>query len=223
MDNNYTHINVILDRTGSMGSIRDDIIGGFNTFIKEQINLPGKATLSLIQFDTQDPFEVIYNFAPIGFVAELTRETYVPRAGTPLLDAMGRGINDLEKSLNGILEEADKPAKVVFVTITDGQENSSREFKRDQIMKMIQEKQERENWQFVFLSADLNSINEALDLGFQPQKVMSFDHHAEGSKHAWDSMSEKMALFRGKETLEYAFDDKDRAKQDSERKRANKP
>jgi len=141
MRQDYTHIAVILDRTGSMAVIRDDTIGGFNTFLQQQKAEPGSATLTLVQFDSQDPYqdpyEVIHRFKPIAEVPELTRETYVPRASTPLLDAMGRGIIDLEKSLSE-LSEADRPAKVVMVVVTDGQENASREFRKEQIEKMIQ-------------------------------------------------------------------------------------
>jgi hypothetical protein len=136
MRQDYTHIAVILDRTGSMAVIRDDTIGGFNTFLQQQKAEPGSATLTLVQFDSQDPYEVIHRFKPIAEVPELTRETYVPRASTPLLDAMGRGIIDLEKSLSE-LSEADRPAKVVMVVVTDGQENASREFRKEQIEKMI--------------------------------------------------------------------------------------
>lgn len=80
MKQDYTHITVILDRTGSMESIRDDTIGGFNVFLGRQKVEPGTATLTLVQFDSQDPYEVIYRFRPIDEIPELTRETYVPRA-----------------------------------------------------------------------------------------------------------------------------------------------
>ena len=90
MKKNYTHITIILDRTGSMESIRDDTIGGFNTFLKEQKKESGTATLTLVQFDSQDPFEIIYDFKDIKKIPKLTRETFVLRASTPLLDALGR-------------------------------------------------------------------------------------------------------------------------------------
>jgi len=158
MKKNYTHISVILDRTGSMESIRDDTIGGFNTFLKEQKAVTGAATLTLVQFDTQNPYEVIHDFAPLAKVPELTRDTYVPRASTPLLDAMGRGINDLEKRV-GLIPASRRPSKVIFVVITDGQENSSHEFRKDQIAKMIKDRTKKDDWDFVFLSADLADIN----------------------------------------------------------------
>jgi hypothetical protein len=171
MDESYTHITIILDRTGSMESIRDDTIGGFNVFLREQQDAPGEATMSLVQFDSQDPYEVIQEFTPIADIDKLHRDTYVPRAATPLLDAVGRGINDLDQQL-GVLTEDRKPAKVVFAIVTDGKENASREFSREQIMKMIDEKQEKDIWQFVFLSADLAAIREARDVGFMAKKAL---------------------------------------------------
>jgi hypothetical protein len=83
MKDGYTHISIILDRTGSMESIRDDTIGGFNTFLEEQKKQPGMATLTLVQFDSQDSYEVIHDFKPVDEILPLTRETYVPRASTP--------------------------------------------------------------------------------------------------------------------------------------------
>jgi len=124
MKKDYTHISIILDRTGSMETIRDDTIGGFNTFLNDQKKQPGIATMTLVQFDTVDPYEIIHKFKPIQEVPELTHETYIPRASTPLLDAMGRGINDIEKSLAELSEE-ERPSKVVVVVITDGMENAS--------------------------------------------------------------------------------------------------
>src|SRR6185436_3857887 len=100
MKNDYTHISIILDRSGSMASIRDDTIGGLNSFLRDQKGQPGTATLTLVQFDTQDPYEVIQHFTPIDEVPQLTRESFVPRGGTPLLDALGRGVNDLDETLN---------------------------------------------------------------------------------------------------------------------------
>jgi len=222
MDESYTHISIILDRTGSMESIRDDTIGGFNVFLNENKQQPGSVTLTLVQFDTQDPYEVIHQFTPINEVPELTRETYVPRAGTPLLDAIGRGINDLDQKL-ALLDDEEKPSGVVFVVITDGQENSSKEFRKDQIVKMINEKQEKDDWQFVFLSADLESINDALAYGFTGESVMSYDKSAGGSRDAWTSLSHSTRNYRRDKKMGFKFSDEDRDQQESEQKRKKKP
>ena len=218
MKNDYTHIAVILDRTGSMESIREDTIGGFNAFVNQQKAEPGVATLTLVQFDSQDPYEIVHNFKPVGAVPALTRETFVPRASTPLLDAMGRGINDLEKSLAEIQEE-EKPSRVVMVIITDGQENASHEFRKDQIAKMIKEKQEQSAWQFVFLSADLAAIGDALASGIRANSSIRFSPSAQGTAAAWASASARVADYRADRSKDVSFTAEDRAQQESEEKR----
>jgi len=204
-----THITVILDRTGSMAAIRDDTIGGFNAFLDKQQAEPGTATLTLVQFDSQDPYEVIHRFQPIADVPPLNRETYVPRAATPLLDALGRGINDLERSL-GELADQDRPAKVVFVVVTDGQENASREFRHDQIEKMIKEKTAKSNWQFVFLSADLAAIGDALAAGYHADRVLLYDKSDRGSASAWASLCVQTSDYRASRKQRFAFAQEDR-------------
>ena len=214
-----THISIILDRTGSMESIRDDVIGGFNAFLAEQKkDNKDQTTLTLVQFDTQNPYEVIHSFKPIEKVKKLTRETYVPRAMTPLLDAMGRGINDLEKTLSDMKED-DRPDKVVMVVITDGQENSSQEFRKDQIVKMIKEKQKKNDWQFVFLSADLDAIQDAGDYGFHQASTMAFDKDGVGISNAFLSLSESVMRYRKNKSGNVSFSEDDRRKQKSEKKR----
>jgi hypothetical protein len=218
MKDGYTHIAVILDRTGSMESIRDDTIGGFNAFLNAQKAEPGLATLTLVQFDSQDPYEIVYQFKPMAEVPELTRETFVPRASTPLLDALGRGINDLEKNIADMPEE-DRPSRIVMVIITDGQENSSREFRKDQIEKMIREKQEKSAWQFVFLSADLAAIGDALATGMPAASVLAHDKDGHGTQAAWASLSRSIAAYRSGNKEDVSFTDEDRAKQNIEKKR----
>jgi hypothetical protein len=214
----YVHMAVILDRTGSMDEIRDDTIGGFNTFLEKQQEESGKATLTLVQFDSQDPYEVVHRFKPVAEVPKLTRETYVPRASTPLLDAMGRGINDLEESL-AKLPEADRPARIVMVVITDGQENASSEFTKPQVEKMIKARQEKDNWQFVFLSADLAAVGDAIASGVDASSAMAFDKTSQGTLKAWASTSGRISDFRAKRCAKVAFSKEDRDQQDSDKKR----
>jgi hypothetical protein len=209
MKQDYTHITVILDRTGSMESIRDDTIGGFNAFLGRQKVEPGTATLTLVQFDSQDPYEVIYRFRPIDEIPELTRETYVPRASTPLLDALGRGINDLEKSLTELDEDA-RPSKIILVVVTDGHENSSREFTKSQIEKMVKEKSDKEDWQFVFLSADLAAFDDAMSVGIYVESFLAYEKTDQGSASAWASLADRTADFRAERRRRVNFDEVDR-------------
>ena len=217
MNNDYTHISVILDRSGSMESIRDDTIGGFNSFLKEQKDQPGTATLTLVQFDSQDPYEVIHRFKPIKDIPELTHGTYVPRASTPLLDALGRGINDLEKSVAD-LKEDERPSRVMVVVLTDGRENSSREFRKHQIETMIKAKTETHAWQFVFLSADLAAIGDAMSVGIHADSSLLFDKSSKGTAAAWASLSKRTSDYRSARKNKIGFEQDDRQHPDDPQK-----
>jgi len=209
VNDEHTHIAIILDRTGSMQGIRDDTIGGFNAFVAEQRQLPGTATLTLVQFDSQDPYEVIHKAMPIADVPELTAATYVPRASTPLLDAVGRGINDLDATL-AALSEDERPGKVVFAIVTDGYENASREFSKDDITRMISDHQERADWQFVFLSADLTAFQDAGRYGIHYDKRLHFAKTAAGTADAWSTVSARTADYRSGTKGQLGFEMGDR-------------
>ena len=194
-----------------MEEIRDDTIGGFNAFLAAQQAVAEEATLTLVQFDSQDPYEVVHRFRALATVPPLTRETYVPRASTPLLDALGRGINDLEAGL-AEMPAAQRPERVVMVIVTDGQENASREFTRDQVVKMIAAKQ-AQGWQFVFLSADLDAVQDAVASGVRVTQAMAFRKDAAGTRDAFASASANLASYRRKEKGDVSFEDEDRNKQ----------
>lgn len=204
MKQDYTHISVLLDRTGSMEGIRDDTIGGFNAFLQEQKAQSGIATLTLVQFDSLDPYEVIHRFVLINIVPNLTRETFVPRGSTPLLDAIGHGINDLEAGITQ-LKADDRPSKVMMVIITDGHENSSQEFRMDQIEKMINDKTAKDGWQFVFLSADMDAIADAKSLGIQPDAALHFARTGQGTRNAWTTLSQSTSQFRTQKNRNIGF------------------
>jgi len=217
MKQDYTHITVILDRTGSMESIRDDTIGGFNAFLKSQKDAPGTATMTLVQFDSQDPYEIIHRFKTIDQVPELTRATFVPRASTPLLDALGRGINDLEESISKLAKD-DSPSRILFVVVTDGQENASKEFRKNQIEKMIKEKTEKNDWQFVFLSADIAAIGDAKALGMRSDAMLHFQKSSSGSANAWASLAKQTSNYRAAAKPTFSFDEQDRKHPDDPKK-----
>lgn len=195
MKKDYTHITVLIDKSGSMESIKSDTIGGFNSYLSEQQALPGTATMSLVLFDTGNPFEVIHGFKPITSVKPLTDTTYCPMGGTPLLDAIGRGINDLGKNLSDLPED-ERPEKVVFAIITDGQENSSREFTKAQIEQMIKTQREVYNWQIVFQSSDLSAMADAQSYGINLQSMASYAPTGVGVRNAFSSLSASTSVYR---------------------------
>jgi Mg-chelatase subunit ChlD len=167
-----THIAVLLDRSGSMGDIKDDAIGGFNCFLKEQQAAGANATLTLVQFDTEST-DVVHESMPILEVPDLNDQTFQPRGGTPLLDALGQTIDSTGRALAAI-PEANRPNKVVFVVITDGQENSSRQHTKASVKEKIDHQSDQYNWQFVFLGANQNAFDEAGAVGIAMGNAANF-------------------------------------------------
>lgn len=202
-----SHITVILDRTGSMDSIREDVIGGFNAFLAQQQSLPDAATFTLVQFDSQDAYEVLHSAVPIATVSPLTRDQYVPRATTPLYDTMGRGILDLEVKL-AAMPDSERPTKVIFVVVTDGMENASREFDRTRVAGLIEAKKSL-GWDFVFLSADIAAFEDMRGMGVERGSSLRFAKSKRGNDAAWASASMKIRERRmGAEKV--VFDEEDR-------------
>jgi hypothetical protein len=168
---NFVEIVVALDRSGSMSSVRNDTIGGFNTFVSDQRReAKGDVKLTLVQFD--DQYEINYNGMPIQDVPPLTEATYIPRGMTALLDAVGKTISTVGDRL-AKTPENERPSLVIFVILTDGQENQSKEFKLDQIKTMITHQTEKYNWQFLFLGADQNSF-QAESMGFSKSNTYNY-------------------------------------------------
>jgi hypothetical protein len=188
MPQHQTHIYVLLDRSGSMEAIRSDVIGGFNTFLAEQQADGPDAWLTLVEFDSQDPAEVIADAIPIREALPLSVATFVPRAGTPLLDATGRMLLRADARVATLAAHGLPPEDIVFVTITDGSENQSREFRRDGIRRMITAR-EQAGWTFVYLSADVDACADASALGYDIRSVQAFAPSAPGTQLLFTSLS----------------------------------
>lgn len=161
MRSNLTDITVVMDRSGSMQACRSDAEGGLNRFIEDQKKQPGEALFTLVQFDTE--YEFVHNGVPIQSVPHCS---LVPRGSTALLDAIGRAIIETGERL-AKMPEPERPGLVILVILTDGQENSSREFSKAQVQEMIQHQQDVYKWQFVYLGANQDAFAEAANLGIQ--------------------------------------------------------
>jgi hypothetical protein len=159
MRSDLTDITVMIDRSGSMASMKKDAEGGVNSFVDEQKKQAGEALFTLVQFDTE--YEFVHKAIPIKDVGGFTLN---PRGGTALLDAVGRSISETGQRLAAMPEDQ-RPALVVFVILTDGQENSSKEFSQPQIKEMIKTQSESYKWQFVFLGANQDSFASAGGIG----------------------------------------------------------
>lgn len=210
MKDNLCDINIILDRSGSMVKVKEDTIGGFNTFLKEQQSAPGEANITLVQFD--DNYEVVYEGKSIKDAQPLDENTFVPRGFTALLDTIGKTINTVGARL-AATEEKERPGKVVFVILTDGQENASKEFVPGQIAEMISRQKDTYNWEFIFLGANQNAIVTARGIGIAAQDALSYAANAQGTEAAFASMSGNLVSYRAGLTRGASFSTKDRMMQ----------
>ena len=208
MNMNLTDITLVVDRSGSMQQIREDAEGGVNAFIQQQAGEGGEARLTLVQFDTV--YEFLTHGEPIDTVQPYQLQ---PRGRTALLDAVGRAINETGARLSQMAEQ-DRPGLVVFVVMTDGHENSSHEFTKAEIKKMIEHQQSVYNWQFTFLAADQDAFDEAISMGMRADGAAQYAMHAVSP--AFDAASNKVARMRRQtarnETVDNAFTDEEREK-----------
>ena len=195
----------LLDRSGSMSALTQDVIGGFNTFVAEQAREPGSAHLTLVQFDSQDPFEVIHDAARIEDIPRLTTETYRPRGSTPLLDAVGDLTEHADQRIEARSRD-DQPAEDQLVVIfSDGLENSSSKYSRARVAELISRRQEA-GWEFVFMGANQDSYLEAGRIGVSQESISNFDASAAGTAAAFQSISRAASEYRGKTRMERTRD-----------------
>lgn len=189
MNEEYTHISMVIDRSGSMQSCWSDVVGGYEQIIKENKSVPGKCTFTVAAFDTE--YDLVEDFTDIQKVNEKLEVR--PRGGTALLDAIGKTIVSVGEKL-AALAEADRPSKVIMLIQTDGQENSSTEFKREDIKKLIDEHTNVWKWQFQFLGADLTSVNEAKSWGINAANTSVYNTN--NSLDTFNLVGSKMATMR---------------------------
>jgi len=171
MKANYTRIAVILDRSGSMQSVCEATVAGFNEFVRTQQSLPGEVKLKLVQFDNF--YEVVFD-EPLHAVPELTQQTFVPRGSTALLDAQGRTIVELGAELAEQPEE-ERPSKVIVLTLTDGMENASKTFTRDRVAELVRQQREVYKWEFIYLGANQDAIAVARSMNIPAGQAMTFN------------------------------------------------
>jgi hypothetical protein len=188
MRNDLTDLTVVMDRSGSMSACKTDAEGGLNTFIAKQKELPGECTFSLIQFNTN--YQKVHAGIPIKEVPHCTLD---PMGSTALLDAVGRAIIETGDRLKGV-DESQRPGLVVFVILTDGQENSSREFSRAKIKEMIEHQSSVYKWQFTYLGANQDAFAEAGAMGIAASS--SANYAAEKTSSAFGAASHNVARMR---------------------------
>jgi hypothetical protein len=203
-DPNYTALLFVIDRSGSMDRIRDDMVGGLQQLLAEQAVEPGLLTVDIVTFD--DVVERTHHFANPGEVAiEL-----VPRATTALLDAIGISVHQFGHELS-LLPEHARPETVQVVVVTDGLENSSQEYTVDDVRELVETQKETYSWEFVFLGADQDAVLTGKTLGFDAGASMTYAAGPEGVAEMSRSVSRFTSSIRAKQKRNFDAEERRRA------------
>lgn len=182
----------ILDRSGSMGGLESDTIGGYNSMLsKQKKEKTGKVSVTTVLFD--DQYELLYNQVPIEKVSPMTEEEYYVRGSTALLDAIGKTVMQVKANQ----DRKEIKDKVLFVIITDGMENASREYRAEQVKKLIEERKEKDNWEFLFLGANIDAIGAAKDIGIDSSRAVRFKSDKKGTAKNYEVLNEAIKEIRG--------------------------
>ena len=162
----------LLDRSGSMGGMESDTIGGYNSYLK---SLEKGTKVTTVLFDHE--YEVLHDQKDVEEVEPLTRNNYYVRGCTALFDAIGKSIH---------LMDHKECEKVLFVITTDGLENSSREYSKKDIQKLIKK---HSKWKFLYIGADIDSYKEGQDLGIMEENISNYAKDKKGIKTLFRSIA----------------------------------
>lgn len=166
-DPNYTALLLIVDRSGSMQSIRDEMVGALTALLADQAAEPGMLTVDVVLFD----HEIIRTHSlasPAAVDIELT-----PRGSTALHDALGIAATDFGATLAALPEHA-RPSTVQVVVVTDGHENASQEWSAESVRHLVRTQIETYSWDFVYLGANQDAVLTARQLGFDTDSAMTY-------------------------------------------------
>lgn len=204
MKQGKSEIIIILDRSGSMSSIARDMEGGIKSYIDKQKLEPGECHVSLYQFD--DKYDAVFEHAPIASVKDIT---LIPRGMTALLDAIGKTINSVGDRL-AKTAESERPESVILVVITDGAENSSKEFTNDKIKELITRQTSQYNWRFIFLGANQDAVLAGVSMGFSANSSMTYSATQKGVSATSFNLCAATSAMRAVPSSEYVFSKKER-------------
>ncbi len=193
MNKNLTELVFILDRSGSMGGLEADTIGGYNSLMEKQKKERGEAVITTVLFD--DRYEMVYDHADIKKVKPMNEKVYYARGCTALLDAIGKTINHVGNR-HKYAPSGEVPFKTMVVIITDGYENASREFRLDKVRGMIEHQKARYNWEFLFLGANMDAVSTAGTFGIAPDRAATYEPDAEGTEVNFRVVSETVSCMR---------------------------
>lgn len=193
MKNNLMELVFILDKSGSMAGLEKDTIGGFNAMLDKQKKLDGECRITTVLFSTQD--HLLHDRIDIRAVSPLTEKDYSVGGGTALLDAIGLTISRIVSVQKNTAEEY-RAEKVMFVIITDGEENSSREYSSDRVKAMIEKEKTKYGWEFIFLGANIDAVETARGFGICADRAVDYVPDAQGTALNFSVMSDAVMEFR---------------------------
>ena len=196
--NNITEIVFILDRSGSMGGLENDTIGGFNAMLKKQKQEKGKAFVTTVLFDHE--CFTLHDRLPVEQVPEMSDKDYTVRGCTALLDAIGTTIEHI-KGIHRYARKEDVPARTMFVITTDGYENASRRFSGSAVKKMINA-QKKKGWEFLFIGANIDAIATARNFGIESDRAVNYHADAQGTHAVFQSVGKAVSQLRSCAPLE---------------------
>jgi len=183
----------ILDRSGSMGGLEKDTIGGYNSLIEKQKKEEGEALVSTVLFDHEQ--EVLLDREPLDKVKNMTEDEYYVRGCTALLDAIGGAIHHIG-NIHKYAREEDVPEKTIFVITTDGLENASKRYSYRDIKKMIKRQEEKYGWEFLFLGANIDVAKESDRLGIRQDRAVRYVNDSEGIELNYEVVGCAMSAMR---------------------------
>lgn len=193
MKKNLTELVFILDKSGSMSGLEKDTIGGYNSMLEQQQKVDGECVITTVLFDNH--YELLHDRIDIRAIQPITAKEYFVGGSTALLDAIGRTIHKIGTVQKNTTEDY-RAEKVMFVIITDGEENASRHYSSAQIRQMIQHQKERYGWEFIFLGANIDAVETAGRFGIDADRAVDYVPDGEGTELNYRMMSETVATFR---------------------------
>lgn len=185
---------MILDRSGSMGGLESDTIGGYNSMLKKQGETEGEVLVSTVLFD--DRSEVLFDRVPLEELPQMTDKEYYVRGCTALLDAVGGAIRHIG-NVHKYAREEDRPEKTIFVITTDGLENASREYSYDRVKRMVERQKEKYGWEFLFLGANIDAIETAGKFGISADRAANYHSDHIGTALNYEVLADAVCEMRG--------------------------
>lgn len=192
MNKNLIEVVFIIDRSGSMSSLTNETIGGFNSMIEKQKNdTEGEVRITTVLFD--NCYEILHDHVDVREVQTLTRKEYYPRGTTALLDAVGRTIDSVGERLAATPEE-ERPGTVMFVITTDGYENASHDYTQARVKEMIEHQKSKYSWVFMFLGANIDAEQVGTSYGIDSKLSMTYTASSRGVTSVYDAVSDSITV-----------------------------